>query len=933
MLQFPQPICCCLLVLLLPLLLSCDAASEFNHTERALEDLVTHLPGLNASSSINDNDKNNSFDFSFFSGHLQISDVKRIYYSLVEAKSRAREAPLVIWMNGGPGCSGMVSFLTQIGPFSLISPENDLPTEENLENLLEMNPHSWNNLANVLFIEQPIGVGYSYTLSSTSSIKYSDELSAVDNLLAIEAFFERFPDFQEQDIYLASQAYGGHFTIQLLEKIHWFSKGKDLYNRIKGIAIGNPFVDFNTGYVAQAEALWGMQLIPRTLWKPFKDAMCTDIQTYPEFLASKKGCKQMFDAILSSVGRFIDLNNINFDVCKKSDKLSSSSINRGKIEMNRPSAHFAGTSTIIQRRFHQLSNGESLPKSSKNGDYDDNDDGTDDNWYDIDDYAGILNFDKEDQYEECVYHYMTAFLNRNDVREALHVPNHITWVECNEDVQSEWPIEDFFGSSFTDFESVVQRNQNLMSLNASEASDNPDPLRILIYSGDNDMICPTVGTQRWVNELPHDHTSLWRPWYFSNKATARGLGGYVTQYDSMLSLVTLHDGGHMVAAYRPRQAYEMMSKFLFSEEFFVPPEEVKVLKLYYSLTLQEYRLVDGEEQEGMLNSNSTDEGFEFIRDAIRHCLFHAENITISGKLVDVFDIKVHNSYEVDLDAVLQNHERHGPAAVDDDFLRVKEAKKRRLYSFGTDSSEGSSWNGLVYDKREVVVVSVEVVLRTFEHLYDLKTEIDVAFDTALYTGYLESILRKALHAHHDLQGEHDGLYSDIINVVLEVESTESLEWFSADYAPLSKKQDFDSDSYRTVMDLLSSYADDDLSDSWTTEIEMIEYSAVNLGIAIVVCVLTVIVVVGTFTTYRHHHDFLMNRLGYEIQEDMDDEVEEISLNSLSKSNLDRKSSRFGRFNPLRGAVQMVGGKQRQEGSGFVIEDEDDDDDVESVNRI
>ena len=88
------------------------------------------------------------------------------------------------------------------------------------------------------------------------------------------------------------------------------------------------------------------------------------------------------------------------------------------------------------------------------------------------------------------------------------------------------------------------------------------------------------------------------------------------------------------------------------------------------------------------------QGYEFVRDAIRHCMFHHENITISGKLVDVFAIKVcfcfcalheivvfiekhdvnccqvHHAYEVDLDAYLVKNNEHnvGQIPVDDDFL-------------------------------------------------------------------------------------------------------------------------------------------------------------------------------------------------------------------------------------------------------------------------
>ena len=189
-------------------------------------------------------------------------------------------------------------------------------------------------------------------------------------------------------------------------------------------------------------------------------------------------------------------------------------------------------------------------------------------------------------------------------------------MDCNEDVQSAWPLEDFYGSSLPSYEALLHRNLRVTSHSSSNTTDDDENedeeeeeeeeeggeeeeekeahvVKLLVYSGDNDIICPTVGTQQWVFGLPHEPVSLWRPWYFTNKSEAGGVGGYVTQFNSSFTLVTLHDGGHMVAAYQPRQAYDMMKTFLHSEAFFTPPKEVKVggcllslsLSLYFALSL------------------------------------------------------------------------------------------------------------------------------------------------------------------------------------------------------------------------------------------------------------------------------------------------------------------------------------------------------------
>ena len=76
-------------------------------------------------------------------------------YWLVEAEDvNPATAPLVLWLNGGPGCSSMEGFLSELGPLRV---DHADPTT------LERNPHTWARTANVVFLEAPIGVGFSYT--------------------------------------------------------------------------------------------------------------------------------------------------------------------------------------------------------------------------------------------------------------------------------------------------------------------------------------------------------------------------------------------------------------------------------------------------------------------------------------------------------------------------------------------------------------------------------------------------------------------------------------------------------------------------------------------------------------------------------------------------------------------------------------------------
>jgi carboxypeptidase C (cathepsin A) len=92
--------------------------------------------------------------FNLWSGYISIfGSSKMIHYFFVESANDPVNDPLVIWYNGGPGCSSMLGFMQEHGPFLW---------ETGKSNWTGNNPHSWNQKANMLYIEQPAGVGYSY---------------------------------------------------------------------------------------------------------------------------------------------------------------------------------------------------------------------------------------------------------------------------------------------------------------------------------------------------------------------------------------------------------------------------------------------------------------------------------------------------------------------------------------------------------------------------------------------------------------------------------------------------------------------------------------------------------------------------------------------------------------------------------------------------
>ena len=111
------------------------------------EDLVKNLWRMNDGMD---------FDFNMWSGYIPIKDTtKQIHYLLAESQSNPSTDPLIVWFNGGPGCSSMLAFIQEHGPWLI-----DDGTAHNAP--MRKNDYSWNLEANILYIEQPAGVGYSF---------------------------------------------------------------------------------------------------------------------------------------------------------------------------------------------------------------------------------------------------------------------------------------------------------------------------------------------------------------------------------------------------------------------------------------------------------------------------------------------------------------------------------------------------------------------------------------------------------------------------------------------------------------------------------------------------------------------------------------------------------------------------------------------------
>jgi len=196
------------------------------------------------------------------------------FHWIMESQGNPARDPLVVWTNGGPGCSGLFGAGFENGPW-----------RAQADGTLALNPLAWNKFATTVFIEQPAGVGFSYSSVPADYQNYNDSVSSTDNAAFLSAFFADYPEYANLPLYLTSESYGGNYVPQATRVI---LEGTDnrLKQQLKGFAVGNPVVSItqDTANFAQimnlvtAGILHGHALIPTSFYATFVEAGCAAFQ-------------------------------------------------------------------------------------------------------------------------------------------------------------------------------------------------------------------------------------------------------------------------------------------------------------------------------------------------------------------------------------------------------------------------------------------------------------------------------------------------------------------------------------------------------------------------------------------------------------------------------------------------------------------------------
>ncbi|EMS64875.1 Serine carboxypeptidase 24 [Triticum urartu] len=402
-----------------------------------------------------------------------------------------------------PGCSSVAYGASEeIGPFR-IKPNGTG---------LYLNKYSWNREANLLFLESPAGVGFSYSNTSSDLKTSGDERtgnppsynkfgSAQDSLQFLISWMSRFPQYRHRDFYIAGESYAGHYVPQLARKIVEYNKASpNPFINLKGILVGNAVTDNYYDNIGTVTYWWTHAMI--------SDGTYRAILKLCNFSSANvsNACNRAMSYAMNHEFGDIDQYSIYTPSCHATSDSSAASGNSTAPRRHRR-AVLRFKDTLIRRR--------------------------------------------SNSYDPCTETYAEKYYNRLDVQRAMHA--NITripyrWTACRLTSRGCFDIDsDVLIKTWNDSElSMLPTYRMLIKAG----------IRIWVFSGDTDSVVPVTATRFSLSHLGLKTKIRWYPWY-----SAGQVGGWSEVYEG-LTFASVRGAGHEVPLFQPRRAFRMFVSFL-----------------------------------------------------------------------------------------------------------------------------------------------------------------------------------------------------------------------------------------------------------------------------------------------------------------------------------------------------------------------------------
>lgn len=387
-----------------------------------------------------------------FAAYLTVNEQfnSNLFFWFFPSQIDYANAPVILWLQGGPGATSLLGLFTENGPF-VVTPKEKLT----------MRKYSWTYSHSVIYIDNPVGTGYSFTDDGGYS---QNETVIGENLYkALLQFFQLFPELQHNAFFVSGESYAGKYVPAVCHTIHKKNPGAAQKINLKGLSIGNGLSD-PINQLRYGEYLYQIGLIDSNVKKMIIKAEIKGIEYIQK--GDYVSAFRIFDDLLNG-----DLNN-------------HSSLFKNVTGFNN--------------------------------------------------YFNYLIADSADP------SYMGKFIQRSDVRSAIHVGDAI----------------------FNGQNELVEKNlvTDIMRSVKDWVSELLSHYRVLIYNGQLDIIVAYPLTVNYLKNLNFSGAEEYKtaqryPWRMGND-----IAGYV-KVAGNLTEVMVRNAGHMVPTDQPKWALDLITRF------------------------------------------------------------------------------------------------------------------------------------------------------------------------------------------------------------------------------------------------------------------------------------------------------------------------------------------------------------------------------------
>nr|BAF56655.1 serine carboxypeptitase-like protein 1 [Diospyros kaki] len=438
--------------------------------------IVKFLPGFDG-----------ELPFKLETGYIGVGEIDEVqlFYYFVESQGDPSNDPLILWLTGGPGCSGFSALVYEIGPllFKVQSwKPGTLPS-------LRASKNSWTKVANIIFIDQPVGTGFSYG-TTAAAYNSSDTVAAAQVYKFLRKWLMYNPKFGANPLYVGGDLYSG-ITVPLLVQtiLDGIGSGSLPRMQLKGYLLGNPLTDDFIDANSKIPYAFRVNLLSDELYE---------------------------DAEVSCNGDFVnvDFNNTNCVAVLQGIKENLQLLNEAQ--------NFGPLCALAKPK------GEGIQWGAEEAEFTDS----------------LILQDIIPQLTCRSSSWMLSYIYMNDegVQRALGVKEgtmNSTWRRCAKSLP-------FYEE---DVSSTVAYHKNFTRT----------ALRALIYSGDQALSIPYLGTLEWINSLGVPIFDTWRPWFVDGQ-----VAGYTQKYEKnsySLTFATVKGAGETAPEYKRKEALAMVNRW------------------------------------------------------------------------------------------------------------------------------------------------------------------------------------------------------------------------------------------------------------------------------------------------------------------------------------------------------------------------------------